>query len=310
MRSRPATSPSRRAGWRLRALVGGAGVRLDWRPGSVRAGFGEPLVRNLLAIGFASLFVGVVRHRRGAGGEDARPARRGRGRGRHLPGAAAVSVQLLGVIVASIVFLSFTAISEAHAADRPETVRRSVDDTLRLALLLVLPILVAFALFRDDLVRLLLSSEFGQAADLLPRQLAGDSLRTIAFALGAAMVPVGLTRTWVVVTTITVTAYLLAAAPLISADGLDGAVDAYVIQWGVAALLSVVVLARRGVFAPSALTLRTIALSALGVGLILGLPDLAVPLAALITVAFAGLLVVGGTGREERGALIGRLRRR
>ena len=214
-------------------------------------------------------------------------ARRGRNQAGIFQALQLVSVQLLGVIVASIVFLSFTAISEAHAKDSPETVRRSVDDTLRLALLLVLPILVAFALFRDDLVRLLLSSEFDQAADLLPVQLAGDSLRTVAFALGAAMVPVGLTRAWVGVTTVTVAVYLVAAALLVSSDGLDGAVDAYVIGWGVAALLTVAVLLRRGVFTPGPLTLRTIAMGGVGVGLILGLPDLGIALAALITVAYA-----------------------
>ena len=296
-------------GWRLRGLVRRAGVGLvlvaGLRPELLR----EPIVRGMLGIGFASLFVGVastvaelVVRTFVLKGDGAAAA--GIFQALHL-----ISVQLLGVIVASVVFLSFTAITEAHTAGDRERVRSTIDDTLRLTLLLVLPVLVALGLFREDVIRVFLSAGFGEAADLLPRQLAGDALRTVAWVLGAALVPLGLTRMWVGTTVVSVLGYIGAATILVPSHGLDGAVAAYIVEWGVAMILAAVVLMRAGFLALSALTVRTL-LGTAGVAGVLAAPEPAWPFGALAVVVFAGVLAAVGTARDERAALLARVRGR
>jgi PST family polysaccharide transporter len=294
-------------GWRLHRLTRRAGVTLALREGLRLRRLRDPRIRTMLAIGFASMFVGVsawlselavrtflLRH----DGADAAGI---------FQALQLISVQLLGVIVVSIVFLSFTAITEAHAVgDRP-LVRRTIDDGLRLALLLVVPTVLVLGLLRDEVIPLLLSGGFGEASDLLPRQLVGDLLRTVTWVLGAALVPLGLTRAWAVVTTLTGVAYVVAAAALVPPHSLDGAVVAYMVQWGVAVGLTLAVLVRRGLFAPSAMTVRALAGTAIAAGVLL-LPESAWPAA----VAASALLVAGlaalATSREERDAFLTRAR--
>jgi O-antigen/teichoic acid export membrane protein len=294
--------------WRLHGLLRPAGVALAPLAGLRPRRLREPAIRAMLGIGLASLFVGVI-----AGlGELAVRTFVLREDGADAAGIfqalQLISVQLFGVIVTSVVFLSFTAISESHAAGDRGQARRTIDDTLRLALLLALPVLLAIALFREDVIRIFLSAGFGPAAGLLPQQLVGDTFRTVAFALGAALVPLGLTRIWATVTTTGVVVYVVAAAILVEAEGLDGAILAYVIWWGVAAALTAAVLVRRGFVASSRLTLRTLAMGALAVGVLIAEPDLARPLAALAVTAYGVVLCVVGTGGDERAALLVRAR--
>jgi PST family polysaccharide transporter len=289
-------------GWRLRSLVNIAGLRFRLRDGLRVARLREPLIQTMLGIGFASLFVGVA----STVGDLVVRTLVLREEGADAAGIFSalqlISVQLIGVVVVSIVFLSFTAISEAHAADDQALVRRTLDDTVRLALLLVLPVLMVLGVFREDVVRLFLSSEFDRATDLFPRELTGDLLRTISFGLGAALVPVGLTRIWVGATTLITVAYVGTAAILVSSNGLDGAVDAYVIQWAAAVIVMGGVLAGRGLFRPSALTWRAFAAGGVLVAVITR-PQPGWALAALIAAAYAVALLILCTGRDERDAL-------
>jgi O-antigen/teichoic acid export membrane protein len=293
--------------WRLRRLVRDAGVALALRAGLRRERLREPVIRTMLGIGFASVLVGVASWVGELAVRTFILKQEGAAAAGIFQALQLISVQLLGVIVASIVFLSFTAITEAHAAGDRELVRQTIDNTLRLALLLVVPVLLVLGLFRDEVIRVFLSTGFADAADLLPRQLVGDALRTVAWVLGAALVPLGLTRIWAVVTALTVTGYVVAAAALVPAHGLDGAVAAYVVEWAVAAILTVAVLVRRGIFAPSALTARALAVTAVATGLLL-LPESTGPVAAAATVALVGLLGVVSTTSEERAALLARIR--
>ena len=294
--------------WRLRLLLRRVGIKLALRAGLRPERLRDPRIRTMLAIGFASAFVGVsawvgelavrtflLKH----DGADAAGI---------FQALQLISVQLLGVIVVSIVFLSFTAITEAHAVDDRPLVRRTIDDTLRLALLLVIPTVLVLGLLRDQAIPLLLSGGFEEAADLLPRQLAGDLLRTVAWVLGAALVPLGLTRFWAFVTTLTVAAYVIAAAALVPSHSLDGAVLAYIVEWGVAAGLTLAVLVRRGLFAPSAMTVRTLAGAALA-AVVLLLPESAWPAASAASVLIVGGLAASATSREERAAFVARARR-
>lgn len=288
--------------WRLRRLAAEVGVRLRLRRGLARERFREPLIRAMIAIGFASLFVGVLATVGDLAVRTFVLKESGADAAGNFSALQLVSVQVIGVIVTSVAFLSFTAMSESHATDDRAAVRRTLDDGLRLSLLLVLPIVVVLAAFSDDVVRLLFSSEFGPTAELLPRELTGDVVRTVAWALGVALVPVGMTRAWVGITAATVALYVAVAAVLVPADGLDGAVDAYVASWALAALATVVLLARRRLFAPGALTARTLVAAGAAIAIAESFSG-GRAAGALIVVAYAGALLVCCTSAEERLAL-------
>lgn len=294
--------------WRLRQLLRRAGVTLSLRAGLRLERLRDRRIQVMLGIGFASLFVGVSSTLAELGVRTFVLRDEGADAAGIFQALQLISVQFVAVIVAAVVFLSFTAITEAHAASDRALVRRTVDDTLRLTLLLVLPVLLALALLRSDVVRVFLSGDFDRAGDLLPRQLAGDFFRTAAWVLGAALVPLGMTRMWMLVTSLTVAGYVAAAAVLIPSYGLDGAVDAYVVEWGVAAALSVCVLASRGFLGLSGLTWRVVAGGAVAVAVILALPEPARGVGVLITAAFVLVLLMAGTSRPERAALLARLR--
>ena len=294
--------------WRLRQLLRRAGVKLALREGMRLERLRDRRIQVMLGIGFASLFVGVSSTLAELGVRTFVLRDEGADAAGIFQALQLISVQLLGVIVAAVVFLSFTAITEAHAASDRALVRRMVDDTLRLTLLLVLPVLLALAMLRSDVVRVFLSGDFERAGDLLPLQLTGDFFRTVAWVLGAALVPLGMTRMWMLVTTLAVVGYVVAAAILVPASGLDGAVDAYVIEWGVAAVISVGVLVNRGYLGLTALTWRTLAGGAAAVALILALPEPARGVGLLVTAAFAVVLLMTCTSRPERDALLARVR--
>lgn len=288
--------------WRLRSLVHAAGLHLALREGLRFSRLRKPLIQTMLGIGFVSLFVAVSATlgdlvvRTLVLREDSANA------AGIFTALQLISVQVIAAIVTSVIFLSFTAISEAHAARDDELVRQTLDNAVRLALLLVLPVLMVTGLFREDIVRLFLSREFGEAADLLPRELAGDAMHTVGWALGAALVPVGLTRVWLGASMIVVLSYAAAASVLVPTYGVEGAVNAYVIQSCVAAIVMGGILGRRGLFVPSQLTLRTFVAIAV-VLFAISRPEPSRPVAALVTLAFAGGLLLLCTGNDEREAL-------
>lgn len=289
--------------WRLRRVITAVGVQVSLAAGLKPERLRQPLVRNMLAIGFASLMVGMASTLGELVVRTIVLKSDGASAAGIVQALQVISVQIVGVIVTSIVFLSFPAVAEARTAGDDGTVRRTIDDTLRLALLMVLPVLAVFVLFRTQMVDLLLSADFGQAADLLPRQLTGDVLRTAAFAIGSALVPAGLTREWTLVTFVTVAAYVGAAALLIEHRGLDGAIEAYVVEWGVCLALTALVLTRNRLLRPSRLTLQTLACGGLLAATALSLPESGWLLSACLVAAFLVILTFAGTERQERTAL-------
>lgn len=294
--------------WRLRGLLRRGGVaRLALTRGLRLARLRDPVIRTMLGVGLASLIAGIAA---GVGELVVRTVVL-----RTVSADAAgifqalqlISLQLVAVIVTSLIFLSFTSLSEAHASgDRGQAVD-VVDRTLRLALLLVLPVLMVLGVFREEVVKVFLSASFGEVSELLPRQLVGDTLRTIAFALGAALVPLGHTRAWLVTALSMVVVYVALAAWLVPSHGLDGAVLAYIAQWACAVGITVAVMVRYRLLALSPLTLRTLAAAVAVVGVLL-LPAPPLWAALPVVVVFSALLVALGTSAPERAALLARAR--
>ncbi len=295
--------------WRMRSQLGAVGVRLRLRAGLSRSRLREPLIRGMLAIGFASVGVGIAATiselavrtfvLQGDGADAAG----------NFQALQLISVQVVGVIVVSVVFLTFTAITESHARGETERTRRSLDDALRLSLLLTLPVIFALILLRTQFTSLFLSSQFTDVVDLLPRQLTGDALRTIAWVLAGAFVPLGMTRQWAVVVVLAVAVYIASAAVLVPAHGLSGSVDAYVIEWGTAAVASVTILWRRGLLVLGPMTVRVLLLTLL-VPAAGALSEPAIPVALALLALVSIILLLLGTAADERQALVLKVRER
>jgi PST family polysaccharide transporter len=294
---------------RLRSEASRSGASINLAEGLRLRHLRNPDVKAILAIGLASLLLGVlsgfadlivrttVLHVNSATGAGIYQA------------LNLISTQLVGVIVTSVVFFSFTAITEAHARDDRAGVQRSLDDALRLALLLTVPVILAIGLLRDGFVGLLLSDDFGVMKEYLPEQLSGDFLRTISWTLGAALVPLGMTRHWLAITAVSTSSYVVAALVLVPDRGVGGAVLGYVMMWALSAGWMMALLLRRGVYTPAPRTRIVLAAGAAFVGLLfLYTPDRWAGLA--LTALGTGVFFLIGTSREERGAVLDKVRGR
>ena len=293
--------------FRLRQIAKSYEISLDPVKGMTRAAITNPAVRGMLAIGFASLFVAVFA---GIGEIAVRTLLL-----KTFDDAAAgiylalsmLSNQFIGVIAAAVAFFSFTTVSEAEALnDRTQSARRT-DDAVRLGLLLTVPLVILVALLRDELVPILLSSEFEPMVREMPFALTGDVLRVIAWIAGASLIPLGLTRSWVAISIGQVFAFAGLSAWLVPAHGVRGAMIATVAMWGAAALATVVVLGRAGAPSPSKRTLATLLLLPGAVALLFLSPPGVAPAVALAAAAGVIMLFVG-TDRVERAALLDRAR--
>jgi O-antigen/teichoic acid export membrane protein len=295
--------------WRLRALARMSRAVVRLRDGLRRRVLAEPAMRTMLLVGVASLAVGglsalgelavrtTVLHSDSASGAGIFQAL-------HL-----ISNQVVGVIVAAVVFYTFTTVSEAHTRGDQSGVRRSLDDAVRLSLLLTLPVILAIGLLRDEFISALLSDEFGPVREYLPGQLAGDVLRTVAWALAAALVPLGMTRAWVVLTLASVAAFAGLGIALVPPLGIDGAVIGYVAMWGTGLVLTAALLVRRGMYAPSPRTIAALVTGGLFIALIAVDPGGRAVSLALVVVGSA-TLGLAATADDERRALLTRVRAR
>ena len=294
---------------RLAALTRAAGATPVLRRGLRRDVLRRPAVRAMMGIGFASLFVGVlsglgelvvrttILHEDSTSGAGIYQA------------LNLMSLQIFGVIATSVAFFSFTAISEARARGDDEAVRRALDDAVRLALLIALPGVLLIGLLRSAFVSAFLDlSDFGAAIHLMPLQLGADILRTTAWVLGAALVPLGMTRQWTLVTASSTIALVGVSLALVPSLGVKGAVIGYLAQWTLAVISNVLVLGRRW-YRPGRRSLAVFAGAAAIAVLVATVPPGYSAAAALGAVVVPVLAFVG-TGPEERAALLATIRSR
>jgi antigen flippase len=222
-------------------------------------------------------------------------------------GLLTVSVQFIGVLAGAFSYLlpSMTARAGANA-DRASAAR-SLDDACRLTLVVVLPTLAVISALREPFVSLVFSHEFAEMAGYLPVQLFGDAFRSVGWALGVALVPLGLIRSWAIIGIASSIVFGIAGVLLVHSHGVAGAADAWTLMWGSSLVATAGVLVSKVGWRPS---------PRLAVGFLTGLLALGVaslhdawvraPLALVLSCA----VVVIGTRPAERAALQRWLKRR
>jgi O-antigen/teichoic acid export membrane protein len=291
---------------RLRAIVAPLEIRLRPRRGLSFTAISDPAMRGMLAIGFASLTVGVVVGLGDLGVRTLLLRSFDEATAGIYQALSMMSNQFIGVIAAAVSFFIFTTVSEAAAAnDRGQAARRT-DDAIRLGLLLTLPLIAAVGLLREQLVPILLSEEFKPMVDEMPLALTGDALRVVAWIAGASLIPLGLTRWWMTVAIVSAVAWVGVSAWLVPERAVGGTMIGYVVFWAVAAGLTVIVLSRAGALFFGT---RTIALM-LTMPPILALIYLnpgGVALGIVLSFGIAAMLLFVGTDSTERHALLARI---
>ena len=110
-----------------------------------------------------------------------------------------LSSQFIGVIAGSLSYFTGPLLARIKETGDFVQTSRVLNDSLRLTFVVMFPLLVAIALCRDPLVDVLFSSSFDPIVADLPIMLAGDGVRLVAWTLGVALVPLGLTRAWVAI---------------------------------------------------------------------------------------------------------------
>jgi PST family polysaccharide transporter len=213
-----------------------------------------------------------------------------------------VSAQFLTAVIGALSY--FTAPMVARAAERRDRaqIRRLLDDSLRLALVVVAPLLVGIVLLSDEVVTVLFSSDFLPIAEQLPAMLGGELLHTVSWTLGVALIPLGFTRAWLAIALVSTLAFGVVGGLAAAEFGLDGAVAAWNALWGVSALATAGVLVRRGVWRPTRISLAAGA-AATGAFVLAALVPGAV--GAVLAIAAVLLLFVVGTRASERSAVRG-----
>lgn len=294
---------------RLRSFAPELRVGRTLRTGLRRSILRDPTIRAMLGLGFASLGIGVL----GGAWEivvrtlllhESSKADAGIWQGLNQ-----ISNQGVGVILSSVVFFGFTAVAEAHAVDRRERTRALIDDSLRLALLLVLPLLLALGMFAPHIISAFLDTEFSRAGDLLPFQLVGDFFRCIGWVVGSMLVPLGLIRPWILISVGTTLASLVVGAIAVPTVGLEGGVAAYVAMTALSSIWTCAWMWRLGHFRIRGRTLVALALGGVFLGLT-WVPTLAPGYAAAILVGGSLVLGLTATSAEERRSVVAKVRDR
>lgn len=156
----------------------------------------------------------------------------------------AISNQYLLVFVGAIgvyLFPTLTRLLESGAVGEAE---QELDRGLRMMLYLFTPIILAIVVLAPYVVSVLYSRAFLPAVLPLRVQLVGDVLKLCAYAVGAVLLPLGHTKSWIGIGMATVAVSFGLAWILIPVLGLVGVGMAYTASWACNLALTILVLRR------------------------------------------------------------------
>jgi O-antigen/teichoic acid export membrane protein len=166
-------------------------------------------------------------------------------------GLLLISAQFIGLLVGAMSYVTAPMAARALARADSAAIRTVLDDSLRLALIVTLPVLAAIVALRRPLISVLFSADFAPMARYVPFMMVGDAMRVVAWTLGVALVPLGLTRTWIVTAVGASVAFGVVGVVGAYTWGLAGAVGAWSTLWFVSAIGTAGVLVVRRLWRPS-----------------------------------------------------------
>ncbi len=145
----------------------------------------------------------------------------------------ALTMTYPALVLSSMSAYSYPRLCELSSA---RDMTEEINAMLRVAVMLITPIMFFLVLARQPIVLVLYSAKFSPAADLIPFQVLGDFFKILTWSVGAFLLPIQKFRPFVLGGVITDGLLVAAAAALIPALGLHGAVAAFVLSYGVSFL--------------------------------------------------------------------------
>ena len=216
-----------------------------------------------------------------------------------------LSSMFIGVIAGSLSYFTQPLIARIKQTGDLALTSRVLNDSLRLTFAVMFPLLIAIALFRGPLVDVMFSPSFRPIVPDLPIMLAGDAVRLIAWTLGVALIPLGMTRAWVGIALVGLVANAGLAYVTVDQLGATAGAIGWVGLWGVSAVATMAVLMAAHAWRPSTGSVLSFALGATALGLASLLP-MGVAVAPCVLLCVAMILV--GTTKSERSATAALLR--
>lgn len=259
----------------------------------------RPFQRQLLRTGGASLAISVVFAAADFGLRSAVLHADGKDTAGIWFALLTISVQFLGVTVGALSYLSAPLFARLNARRDVDATATLVDDTLRITLVTAIPVICGLAALRNVVVPLVFTSKFDPLVHYFPYQMVGDAFRTIAWSLGVALVPLAMTDAWLAIGVGSSIIYA-AGIPLVIRFGVGAAVGAWIAMWCSSALITAIVLLRRGFWRPSAQTWCGLILGGCGLTVTAWRPGVVGVIAVLATL---GLMFASVAKPTERAAI-------
>jgi len=213
-----------------------------------------------------------------------------------------LSSQFIGVITGSLSYFTAPLLSRIKETRDFAQTRRVLDDSLRLTFGVMFPLLILIAVARSPLVDLFFSPKFHSLVEGLPIMLAADGFRLVAWTLGVALVPLGLTRHWLLIATVGLAAYVGGAYLTVGDLGASGGAIGWAALWALSGLATAGLLMVRRVWRPSLRTAMGFIAGMCALGLAAILPtEWAIP-----PTLFLGSLTVWASSTPSERAAVGR----
>jgi O-antigen/teichoic acid export membrane protein len=199
-----------------------------------------------------------------------------------------ISIQFIGSLAGALSYFTAPLAARAHREDDRGDTQHLLDDSLRIAIAVIVPVLALLVAARQQLAGILFTDEFDPIARWLPLQATADAIRTVGWVLGVALVPLGLTRAWLVIGVGASVVYAAVGALFAAKWGLGGASAAWLVAWTASTAATVAVVAAGRFWHPSLRVLGGLLLTAAALGAATLYPGAIGVVAALV--ATAGLL--------------------
>ncbi|MEX2548341.1 MAG: hypothetical protein WD830_11230 [Chloroflexota bacterium] len=214
----------------------------------------------------------------------------------------ALSDTYLDVVIGATSVYLFPRLTELLTRGDRATAERELGHGLRLSLAVSVPVILVATGLSGLLIELLYSAEFADAAWPLTVQMAGTLLKVVSWSVGAALLPLGLTRAWVSIGLLVVVLRYVGVIVLTPSLGLVGAALAADTAWAIGAVATLVAVQRSRRLRVGWSDLIPVGVAGILVVVVLAARTIDEVLATLVTVAATILWLA--MARRELGAVL------
>jgi O-antigen/teichoic acid export membrane protein len=226
-------------------------------------GIDRPIIKNLMRFGMASLIAGTSVYTAQLAVRSLLLSRNGSYAVGIYQAISVMSGQCIMIILDSIATYSFPKISGLKKAGE---IKNEVNQVIRLAILLTVPMITVFLLFKQIIIVLFYSSKFLEASQLIGLQMAGDFFKAVGSSIGVALLPLGRLKAFITINVVWSILFFAISALTIPVLGIKGMLLAYACGYLFHILANYVYLSRTIGFAFSAGNLKLLACSLLLLG--------------------------------------------